>query len=221
MRAPIWISALAVGLTGISCVPMHEEFGPTEHVEGQTVEGYKEAIYDLATGDRRLGKVKVWSRGAYSASVNGKSQTVIHVGFTVDNGGDMPISLEVPEVQLESVQTVHGTIKNLPATSVAGNPTIEPRTSRNVEVSFVLPRGAYPTDVRAFRMRWTVSADGETFTEWTPFVEQEPAYAYIPVNGYYYPYSPLPYYDPFFFPSSRLQIVNPYPRLMVVRPTAH
>jgi len=209
---PMTLSAV-IAATVLGCGPSSQSFSPTERVEGRTVEGLKEAFYDLGTAERRLGTVKVWSRGAHPLD----GGTVIHVGFTVDNGGAEPIVFQTAETRLDSVQTDRATLTDIAPTG-DGPVTIEPATSADIELTFALPRGIEPSDVRAFRVQWTTtSADGESYVEFTPFV-QDPDTAYVPVYAYYNPYFPrdYPYYYPYWRPNVRVVIVKPYPRRVIV-----
>lgn len=212
------IAALAAGLA--ACGSRQQAFSPTERVEGHTVEGYREAFYDLAIPGSRNSEVKVWSPGAFNVKTEQGNVTIVRVGFTIDNLASQPVQLDVERVRLESIQAKANLRVNLPATLVAGNPTVAPGTSGSAEVEFALPSGIKPDDVKAFRIKWSTRTDGRRYTEFTPFAQQ-PEYAYIPVSAYYNPYYPwdYPYYDPFYYDyaPSRVIIVRPYPRHVIIR----
>lgn len=213
------MAALTASLA--ACGSRQQAFEPTERVQGHTVEGYREAFYDLAIPGSTNSEVKVWSPGAFNVKTPQGNVTIIRVGFTIDNTGKQPVQLDVSKVRLESIQA-NGTSQraNLPATLVSGNPTVSPGQSGSAEVEFTLPSGIKPDDVKAFRVRWTTRSNGRHYTEFTPFAQQ-PEYAYIPVSAYYNPYYPwdYPFYDPFYYDyaPSRVVIVRPYPRHVLIR----
>jgi len=216
MKTRTWSPPAMLALVAASCGAGAAEFRPTENVTGRTVEGYKEASYDLETADRQIGEVVVWSAGAYPVAHSRGSQTVVDVGFRIDDGGDTPITLDASDVQLESVQTARQTLADVPASGPPGSITVGPRSSREIGLTFALPPGIAPSDVRAFRVRWTTAAGSERYTEFTPFVQQREHTAYIPVDGYYYPYYPYAFYDPFWGPRVHVNLVAPYPRRVIV-----
>jgi hypothetical protein len=211
---------MVIGLGFISCAAERQSFKPTEKVGGETVEGFKEAFYDLGSDSKRVGEVKVWSRGAYLDKRAGMDVTVIHLGFTIENKGDTPIEFNVDDVELESVQTKVGNYEHVAVMDHMGPTAVAPKSSETIELTFALPKKVTPDEILAFRTRWTTKAEGAEYTEFTPFVQQQQQrYAYVPVYGYYYPYYPFdyPYYGPFYYPRARVIIVRPYPRRVIVR----
>jgi hypothetical protein len=215
--------ALTAGAAISACATPHADFRPTERVRGYTMEGFEEAFYDLPTAGVSNSEVKVWSDGAEPTRTAEGVRTGIRVGFTIDNGGREPIEVASEALRLESLQAAAALPRDLPAESVTGDTTVQPGTSGTAEALFLLPRGVAPRDVQAFRVKWSVRSEGQEFTEFTPFVQDRPEYAYVPVYGYYYPYWPwsYPFYDPFFVGRvqvrPRMVIVAPYPRRVIVR----
>lgn len=220
MKRPC-IVTLLLAATVYGCAASHASFRPTERVEGRTVEGFREAFYDLSIANERNAELKIWSRGAFLVDTATGKRTVIRVGFTIDNGGEVPIQLEVDSVRLESLQTDEPQQEDLSGRLVVGEAVVAPGTSGDTEVEFTLPATIRPADVKAFRIKWSARAAGKTFTEFTPFVQHSERYAYIPVYAYYYPYHPWhhPFYTPFYYryPGRQVIIVQPYPRRMIVR----
>jgi hypothetical protein len=194
----------------------HATFAPLERAEGRTLEGYAEAIYDLQAVSGRFGEAKIWSRGAYIAENTG--ETLVHVGFDLENSGATPITLDPASVRLESVQIDDEVLRDIPVSVPTNIITIGPDSAGRAELVFSLPTGFSPADIRAFRVAWTVRANGEVFSEFTPFARTAPATYYVPVHAYYYPYYSryLPYYDPLWGPRRRVVIVKRYPRRVVV-----
>lgn len=199
----------------------HATFAPLERAEGRTLEGYAEAIYDLQAVSGRFGEAKVWSRGAYIAENTGA--TLLHVGFDLENSGATPITLDPASVRLESVQTANEVLRDIPVSEPATSVTVAADSAGRAELIFSLPAGFSPVDILAFRVAWSVRANGEVFSEFTPFARTTPATYYVPVNAYYHPYYPyyLPYYDPLWGPRRRVVIVKRYPRRVVVRGRPH
>lgn len=218
LRPVEWMVVL---LAASGCAATEQAFQPTEHVEGRTVEGYREAFYELDAGGARYGEVKVWSSGAHRVSTAEGHRTAVDVGFTIDNTGDKPIRLALDRVRLESYQAKEPQQSDIQALLAAGNLAVAPDATGTVEVTFELPEGIGVSDVQAFRVKWTTESDGRSFTEYTPFIQQN-EYAYVPVWGYYYPYSPwsypwyAPYYGGWYGYPARVTVVRPYPRRVVV-----
>lgn len=205
-------------LLAASCAPTHRAFRPTEHVEGETIEGYKEAFYDLTAGGDRVGVVKVWSRGAFRKERGGTTATDLHVGFDIEALGDRDLRLDPSEVELETVWLKERTLKNISKPEHSGSLVAPANRTTTAELTFTLPPPVKVTDVGAFRVHWAVNANGRKFVEFTPFVQQKRTYAYVPVFAYYNPYcvpgwpcfaSPLYYGWP-------VVIVRHYPRRIVV-----
>jgi hypothetical protein len=219
MRSNTWqlrITFLAA-IAGGACATTHAEFKPTERVEGTTVQGFEEAFYDLDTA-AATSEAKVWSSGADLVKTERGPAMAITVGITIDNGGSEPIEVVADQLRLESVQATVAVAPDLRATSVSGDLVIQPQTSGTVQARFLLPGIRRVDQVQAFRLRWTVTTDGREYTEFTPFVQQGDV-AYVPVYAYYYPYAPFdhPFYHPYWYPRTRVIVVRPYPRHVVVR----
>lgn len=213
-----WLAIVAVA--GAGCTGAAQEasaFHPTERVEGRTMEGYKEASYDLTAQGTRRGEIEVWSPGARQMNTPSGSRAVVRVGFTLDDVGQVPLDLDVSNIRLESFQAKTARKADLPAVLVSGKTAVAAGTSENAEVQFELPPDVHVSDISAFRIKWSVRSGDEAYTEFTPFAQEKTReYAYIPVTSYYYPYYPwdYPFYDPFYydFGPPRVVIVNPYPR---------
>lgn len=218
-RQTIGIVAVAISTYClVGCTTRNvESFTPLERVEGQTFEGYTEAVYDLAGTAGRFGEAKVWTKGAFIPTND--DQTVIHIGLDIENGGQEPIVVNPSEIRLESVQTDKGVLQNVPVSIPTRATAVRANSTGRVELYFELPAQIDPSDIDAFRVAWRVQSDGQEFTEFTPFAHTEPAAYYVPVNAYYYPYYSYnyPFYDPYWYPASRVQIVKRYPRRVIVR----
>lgn len=205
---PSIVSSAACAALSAACAAQPEYFRPTERAEGETAEGFAEAIYDITVppeatpgtsarlSPRLLGETKVWSRGAYRAHTGGQERTIIEIGFEVENHSDAAMTLDA--LRLESVQTRRGIYSELGPVETTGTQTILPRTVGQARVHFVLPPAISPRDVDAFRVGWSLRTNGELYSQFTPFAQDETRYAYVPTYGYFYPYYPLDY--PFYYP---------------------
>jgi hypothetical protein len=184
---------------------------PAEHVTGLSPNGSQYAAeYRMQDKEGYFGDAKVWSRGVYRTDVDGHAQTVVHVGFALDNVIDSPLRLDPDRVYLEDVALDDGRIEKVLPLRVDGNPEIPAGQEREVQVLFALPRDVWPSSVRAYRVVWSVT-DGGRYTERTPFLRDASAYDDVNVGvsiygGYYYPfYSPWPYAYPYYSPSLRYE----------------
>jgi hypothetical protein len=194
------ISALALA----GCAASRVYFQPTEHVRGTTDQGFREAIYPLVGPHGPFGEAKVWSRGAYRGPGN---RTVIHLGIEIHNTSAAPIVLDARDVRLDPVRTDDGALPNL-APAEQEILSVPPAAIAQARFHFVLPASTSPGDVYAFRARWRVTSSGQTYSQYTPFIERYGHYAYAPgyYGGYYYYYcdpfdpwcfGPGPYYYPY------------------------
>jgi hypothetical protein len=205
-------------LVGCATTQEHEIFVPLERAQGQTLEGYTEALYDISGPGGRFGEVKVWSRGAYTSPEADKP--LIHVGFDVDNRSEEALELAPEQIRLESVQTGEQVLRDIKALSPPSIATIAPDSTGRIELVFALPAHVRPSQVQAFRVAWAVESDGYAFKEFTPFARTAKAEIYVPVHAYFYPYHShyYPHYDPFWHPRRRVVIVRRhYPRRVIVR----
>jgi hypothetical protein len=217
-----FVPCLAVIVAAAGCASSRQYYQPTEAAGGTTMEGYQVASYDLTGPQGALGEAKLYSPGAqYGESPTGK-QTVIDVAVEVENTGSVPASIDGRDIILESVQLKKGMLKDVRPTDTSGDRTIPPDQVGTLHAYYVLPEGISPGDVKAFRVRWSVRADGLRYTEFTPFAQTpEYAYAYVPSFGYYYPFLPPSYsfYDPFYYPGGyALDVVEPPSRRIEIRP---
>lgn len=171
-----------------------ESFTPTEKATAVSPRGYSAADYDLSTKTADLGEVKVWSNGARRMKFRGRKHTFIHVAFDIENETDQPLTLVTDQLYLDSTTLDDTILEDVEPTIIDGPESIPPREAMQVDVYFAMPRGVDPDDIDAFRVRWVLSDDKQTYAQFTPFIEFEPYY-YAGAPGYYY----SPFYDPFFY----------------------
>ena len=204
MKASAWITVLVL----CGCAASRQYFEPSERVQGQTVQGYKVAIYALTGATGVFGEAKVWSHGAYET---GDGQSVVHVGFEIHNTGKTPIELRANELRLDVMHEDNGPLLGL-ATAEDGARVFAPGTIGDASFLFELPHGLGPGDVVALRLHWRAHAGDQVYAQRTPFIEEQEREPYAtPYNGYpCWPYGPYdcmymhPYggrlYDPVFIP---------------------
>jgi hypothetical protein len=220
MRPSAAIALLAV-LCG--CAAGHRYFEPSERVQGQTVQGYKVAIYALTGSAGVFGEAKVWSHGAYDA---GDGRNVVHIGFEIHNTGKTPIELRPSELRLDVMDDARGPLLGLKVPD-RGARVFAPGAISEASFLFELPAAIGPGDVVALRLHWSVHAGDQLYLQRTPFIEERERQVYASPSLYYgypcWPYGPYdcmymhPYgsrlYDPVYVP----QRVYRTPR-SVVRP---
>lgn len=201
------MAMMAISLFAIGCGARQQSFEPAERLTARSPEGFSAAEYDLGTRQQDLGEARVWSNGAYRKKIRGEQQTIVHVGFHIENHTERPIALPVDQLFLDAGIIERRVLENVPPASVSGVPTIEPHDSQRLDVYFSLPRGIAPQDVDAFQVQWRLAADGLVYSQETPFLKsQSERYA----NRYYY----TPFYDPFFYDPYIFHpwvVVRPYP----------
>ncbi|MBI4510240.1 MAG: hypothetical protein HY698_11445 [Deltaproteobacteria bacterium] len=182
----LWILVLILGLFPLGCAAAREEFRPTERATAEAPAGYTAAIYDIVTERGQVGEAKVWSRGAYRAK---DGRTVVHVAFELQSAQEGPLVLDLRRTRLDAL-TDGGRYTLAPPSSVRGDAVVPPGEERRVDLYFTVPGGIHPQDLDALRLHWTAVSQGATYSQVTPFVEDDSArYAY------YY----TPFYDPFLY----------------------
>jgi hypothetical protein len=227
---------VAALLCAVGCGPP-QAFMPAANVTQITPRGEKDEVYAAAyrmeADGRRLGEAKLWSRGVDRGDVEGKTRTLVHVGFILKNDTSAPLRLDEQRLKLEDVQLGEETIYDVPALTVDGELTVPPGATRDIDVAFGLPYRIWPGDVLAYRVRWRV--DGERpYTEQTAFLRNGYRPGRYPGHAYYYdpywypygyasfglypwywPYYGPPYYGPYYGPAIGIQgrvRVAPFPR---------
>jgi hypothetical protein len=191
---------VAVGLlasAGCTRATSREAVHPTENATA-TEHGELASEYHLRTNAGDIGTAKVWSHGAYRADVGGTDQTVIRVGFEIENTSSQPIVFDPQMTRLASVEIDKRELTDIPVSMGQGRYIINPHSEGEVDAYFILPTGVMPQQVDSFNLMWAVNSGGQTFSEFTNFNQDE-------YYGYYSPdypfYGPYPYaYDPFYEP---------------------
>jgi hypothetical protein len=187
MKGIIVTAAIAVaGCASTSNRP--ESMRPTERATGVGADEYPEAEYEL----RHTAEVRVWSRGAYVAKVDGRDRTVVHVGFEVENPTTAPLYLIGQAIAVTAVRAGERTVREPPLASLEGDLRVPPGEKHDFDFTFALPVGVDPQDVDAFDVRWAVTGEGIRHREITGFVEDE-VNVYEPTN-YAYRRFDLPFY---------------------------
>jgi hypothetical protein len=217
----VMLLGLALSMAS-GCAASHAYFRPTERVNAENAEGYSEALYELSSAQGRYGEAKVWSKGAYKDKAG---DTVVQVGFELDNTGNSPLELDLDAMHLMTILTSHGHLADVPLTSKTGDPKVAPGSVGEVSAYFVIPGPVSPGDVRGFRVAWTAHVANEAFTQFTPFARLKKTYAYAPLWAYagcYSPWACEAFYPPYFgwgFGASYFPLYYHYP--VVVRGYAH
>ncbi len=151
--------------------------------------------------------VQVWSRGAFSDEGQGEKETVVHVGFVLDNQGPTPIRLDEKRLFLEDIGSTEGGIEKLAPVQIDGNVTVAPSGKAQIEAYFALPSRIWPSDIVGYRVVWALEG-GEKKTELqhtafqstrfgpSVYLAYYPYYPYSPWD-WYYPFRPYPFYAPY------------------------
>jgi hypothetical protein len=180
---------LALLIAASSCVYNRQYFRPTERVRGQTVQGYQESFYDLLGSHGRFGEAKVWTIGAYRHG----DDSVVEVTLELNNTSGKPIEVSAEHLRLDPVRGSKGELRQLPPAET-GTFRVGPESHASLRVHFVLPEGWLPGHVRSFGFVWKVKNVEQSYSQVTPFREDEPYYPALP-PGYIhfssgYPCSP-------------------------------
>jgi hypothetical protein len=193
VRYSILLCAVVFCLLAVGCAENRQYFRPTEHVYGQTVHGYEEAIYALVGPFGPFGEAKVWSPGAFREN----HATLLHVKLDLHNTSGVPIVVHPDRVHLDPVRAGSQLLHDIKP--IEQQPlSIAPGSFGQVHLRFVLPADVRPGEVSAFGLRWQVQNGPQAYSQVTPFLEEAGRFAgaYSPVYGYGFGYFCSPY-DPF------------------------
>jgi hypothetical protein len=184
MKRSTFAIIVAAALGAAACVIGPEPAAPAEPQAEVRPQAFPEAAYEIQTRAGVLGATRIDSSGAYAATVEGRSRTVIQVGFLIENHSDRPLLLD--NVSLDSTDVGERRLMDLQPVAIESQPATDGGAQRSVDAYFLLPPGIAPQDVSAFRVSWRLRSGQLTYAQRTPFVEHEQAFYYTP------------YYDPFF-----------------------
>ena len=81
----------------------HQYFRPREVVLVRSPGGVPATQYALGEAGNRVGRLNVWSRGAWREDRDEGSRTVIHLGLEIANTSQGTLFIEVDEVRLHSI----------------------------------------------------------------------------------------------------------------------
>jgi len=189
VRLAALLCAVSCGLQLAACAGSRQYFEPLERVHGQTVYGYKQALYPLQAPSGALGEATLWSRGAYPTH---DGRTVIHVAFSLHNTSAAPIRLDPRDVRIDAARTADGFVQDVPAAEREVL-TVAPQAIGQLVLHFVMPDRVSPTEIDAFTLSWAVRAGAQAYAQRTAFAERaervardEPYYDRYPC----WPYGP-------------------------------
>jgi len=178
MRGLLWLPLLA--LTAGCWQPRF--FAPRENLTGTSPEGLGAAVYPVERADdaRTRGQVRVWSGGAKARFTDDDQEVVdLHVGFEVENNGEVPLELDVDSLQVEEL-VLDGYLKDpLAPEAISGRTRAEPGSTARIDVVF-RPPTTYPRDIDSFDVRFSVRDGVGAVGQVTPFAPTTRVYA-----GYY------------------------------------
>ena len=178
-----------------ACAGSRQYFEPTERVHGETLYGYRKAMYALVGPSGQFGQAKLWSRGAYRY----QDRTVVQIGMELHNTSAAPFELRAADVWLEPVRVGDGIVASVRPAEV-NDVVFAPQALGPASFHFVMPPGIAPTDVIGFRLHWQVRSGDLVYSENTPFRRELSADEYAPgPYGYAYGYAYCPAFDPFCF----------------------
>ena len=181
MRRSLLIGVLLLG----ACAANREYFEPTERVHGQTLHGYRESIYELVGAQGQFGEAKLWSRGAYRH----EGRTVVQIGMELHNTSAVPFELRAKDVWLEPVRVADGLVPSV-GPAEQNDFVFAPEAIGSANFHFVLPPGISPSEVIAFRLRWSVYSGAHVYSQNTPFRRDARRDGYGGYYGGVYAYGP-------------------------------
>lgn len=177
--------ALTLLALASACGTSRQHFRPAEKASAEAPGGFVAAQYDVEIARTRWGEVRVWSEGAGASDAQESDDTVLHVGFEIENSLDQPLELNLARTRLEDVRVGQRSIE-LDATETTGQPSADGGSVGQVSLAFVLPEDVSASDVSSFRVRWQVlGPDDVHYEQHTPFNRVRRPHHY-PYWGYRY-----------------------------------
>lgn len=143
-------------------------FAPRENLNGVGPTGRPAAVYAMPAP--AAGEVRLWSDGAERRGEGAAQQTVIRVGFELENLGQEPLVLEPTAVQLDDLAS--DPAATLPSPLLLGAPSpvaAAPGTTARADLEYALVGDVAPRDLVGFRLRWSVRAGDAVLQQVTPF----------------------------------------------------
>ena len=175
--------AQATGLLTLAaltaCGASKQFFVPAERAVAQSPSGYPAAEYVLGADGIPWGEVRVWSTGAEVRRNALGSNTVISIGFEIENTTDETLELDIDLTRVESIEDGQETIPARGPDPVTIDTTADKHSVQLVDLEFSMPEGIDPDDMDAFRVRWLLRGpDRTTYEQHTSFLR---------IKRYYYP----------------------------------
>lgn len=174
---PAAVLRLVLAVLPAACAS-HRNFTPRENQNGYGPGGQPAAVYALA-GDRARGEVRLWSRGSDPAPAPEAELAEVHVGFELENTGQVPLQLAVADLQCDEIWVGEQRLAGVRAVRTEGDPVAAPGTTARFQAWF--PVGAVGArEVAGFAVRFRVDAEAVPLllqvTPFAPFVAESSAY---------------------------------------------
>ncbi len=177
----LWSTCLVI-VALPSCAIDHVAFRPREHVDAESPRGFPAASYALADDAGRKSEVRIWSAGVDRDG----DGAIVRVGFEIENRFDEPVEISIPDTRVVDVDVSGGAnavVDTRPM--IDGEPAAAADAVQVVELSFPLPSGIEPDDVRSFAVRWSVRGAVD-FAEHTAFRREPSRYPDMYWHGGFY-----------------------------------
>ena len=142
-------------------------FAPRENGNGSGPRGHPAAVYPL--DQPAIGEVRLWSGGAQRVALAGGEVTRLNIGFELENTSPQPMRLDTQQMRVRSMVTDGDAIDELSPVTVSGPIEAAPEGTTRVQVEFEPGEEVWPRTIGGFDLHWTVIADGQRFSQVTPF----------------------------------------------------
>lgn len=173
-RAGRIAATLLLALIAAGCRATRVYFRPAERSVVETVDRIAGAQFELRDEQGRKGELRVWCLYAVEDADPDDERgprTYVDIGLELENNSKDELQLVVGEARLRDVQTDRGRIDSVAPFEPGETVRVAPDSVSTNYLSFELPPGVRPSDVRTFRLRWVVSGPGQrSFTDFTSFV---------------------------------------------------
>jgi hypothetical protein len=138
------------------------------------------AYYEIVSGNRIIGDVKVWSNGAHEVD----GHVVVELGLRVRNNVDTPITVDPSGCGLEVTKAKETLVvdaeKDVSTTEIPAGQMVR------VTMSYTLPDKTDIDDIQGLDFYWRLIHDGDAFTRSTTFQQVQR-------------YNSGAYYSPYFY----------------------
>jgi hypothetical protein len=171
---------ILLALVVAGCHAPRAYFRPAEPTIVETVDRVPGAQFELRDAERRSGELRVWCLRAEEVvdPDDGRRRTTyVDVGLELENHSKEGLELLVEDVRLRDLRADPRRIDTVAPFEPGKTVRVAPDSVSTKYLSFELPSGVRPRQIKSFRLQWVVrESSGRRFSDLTSFVRTRPRY---------------------------------------------